>query len=277
MKMEMKKETKTKNKKAKSSRNKKRRVLPETARLLEVVHDLRTQCPWDKKQTHQSLIPYLLEEAYETIDAIRSGKSELFREELGDLLLQVALQSELASESKGFGFEEVSKAIADKMIRRHPHIYANVAFGDVKDHQKRWSELKAKEKPKRTMLEGTPKALPGLQLAQRYGEIAASVGFDWEKKSDVVKKVKEELGELEVELKRGNLKSIEMELGDLLFTLANLARHLEVNAEEALKKAAKKFATRFTRLEKNQKKMGKNLSQCTKEELEEEWVRVKSL
>lgn len=261
--------------KARKKSPKKAKPLSQTQRLLEVVHDLRTKCPWDKKQTHKTLIPYLLEEAYETVDAIHSGKSEPFREELGDLLLQVALHAELASERKGFGFEDVARTIADKMVRRHPHIYADAKFGSAKDHQKRWTELKAKEKPKRSLLEGIPRALPGLQLAQRYGEIAASVGFDWSDADQVLAKVKEELGELEEELKGGTKRAAELELGDLLFTLANLARHLELNAEVAMKKATEKFAARFKKLEDLKRREGKALADCTAEELDLQWNKIK--
>src|SRR5688572_12086259 len=155
--------------------------LKETQRLLEVVHDLRTKCPWDRKQTHKTLVPYLLEEAYETIDAIDGGSPDEFREELGDFLLQVRLHAGNATERMGFRFEDVAKAIADKMVRRHPHIYGDVKYTSPKQHKKLWTELKAKEKPKRSRLDGIPRAMPALQLSQRYGEIASSVGFDWKK------------------------------------------------------------------------------------------------
>lgn len=251
--------------------------LSETQRLLKIVHDLRTKCPWDRKQTHKSLVPYLLEEAYETIDAIHEGKSDPFREELGDLLLQVVLHSEIASEKKGFNFEDVAKTISDKMVRRHPHIYSDAKFSSDKEHSKRWTQLKALEKPKRSMLEGIPKALPALQLSQRYGEIAASVGFDWNSPQEVFAKVKEELGELERELKRPSKRKndIEMELGDLLFTIAHLARHLKLNAEVALKKSSAKFSDRFSRLEAKKRREGKSLAECPADELDREWEQIK--
>src|SRR5208283_2582430 len=146
----------------------------------EIVHRLRRECPWDRKQTHRSLVPYLLEEAYETVDAIESRKSDLLREELGDLLLQVVLHAELCDEKGEFSFEDVARAIGEKMVRRHPHVFEKQGkkkSTDPKEHQKNWTRLKSKEKPERSLLGGIPHAMPALQLAQRYGEIASSVGF----------------------------------------------------------------------------------------------------
>jgi tetrapyrrole methylase family protein / MazG family protein len=259
---------------AKASRN----GLKETERLLKVVYDLRRKCPWDRKQTHRTLIPYLVEEAYETVDAIESGDEDALREELGDLLLQVVLHAELESQKRRFTFEDVARGIAEKMIRRHPHVYKNEAVAsNLKGHSRNWTKLKELEKPKKTLLEGTPRALPGLQLAQRYGEIAASVGFDWEKASQVLDKVKEELGELETELRRRKKRkvAIELELGDLFFSLANLARHLGVDADAAARKSAAKFADRFTKIEKKKRAEGKSLTDCTMEELDRAWESVK--
>jgi len=252
--------------------------MKETERLLAVVHDLRTKCPWDKKQTHESLIPYLLEEANEAADALLGGKSDEMCEELGDVLLQVALHAELASEKKRFTFEDVAKGLADKMVRRHPHIYAGVEFKDEEDHKQRWTELKAKEKPpKRSVLEGTPKGLPALQLAQRYGEIAGSVGFDWEAARDVLEKVREETRELEKEMKRRKRQraKTEMELGDLLFSICQLARHLDLNAEIALKRSSAKFQKRFSDVERRLTKQGKKVTDCSMKELEALWVKAK--
>lgn len=153
--------------------------LKETQRLLKVVGELRKKCPWDRKQTHQTLVPYMLEEAYETVDAIETKKPDLLREELGDVLLQIALHAEIAREKGRFSFEDVAKSITDKMIHRHPDIYQKTRVRDMKDHLRNWTRLKNQEKPKRGLLQGIPKALPSLQRAQRYGEIASSVGFDW--------------------------------------------------------------------------------------------------
>ena len=250
--------------------------LKETEKLLKVVNDLRTQCPWDKKQTHQSLAKYLLEEAYEAVDAIHSKNKNALKEELGDVLLQVALHSEIASEKEAFTFEDVAKYISEKMIRRHPHIYAKEKVLDYKSHMKNWTALKQKEKPKRSLLEGTPKGLPALQLSQRYSEIASSVGFDWDNEKQVMKKVKEELKELEGALSKKSKKSIEEEIGDLLFTLTTLSRHCHVDAEACLRKSAEKFKARLEAIEEEKRSQKKSLSDCSSQELEEAWLLAKT-
>lgn len=252
--------------------------LKETERLLKVVHDLRTKCPWDRKQTHKTLVPYLIEEAYEAVDAIEGNKKRALCEELGDVLLQVALHAEIASEKKNFSFEDVAREIADKMIRRHPHIYAKAKVKDYKTHMKNWQKLKAEEKPKqKSLLSGVPKVLPALQLSQRYGEIAGSVGFDWDTAADVMQKVREEVGELEKEVKRSkrDVKNLELEFGDMLFSLSQIARHLKVDAEAALRKSTEKFAARFGQMEEIQRKKGRALHDSTKDELEVLWNQVK--
>jgi len=249
--------------------------LTETEKLLKVVHELRTQCPWDKKQTHQTLAKYLLEEAYETVDAIQSKNKTALKEELGDVLLQVVLHSEIASEKNSFNFEDVAKYISEKMIRRHPHIYAKEKVLDYKEHQKSWTALKQKEKPNRTLLEGTPKGLPALQLSQRYGEIASSVGFDWKNEKQVMAKVREELTELKNAIADQSTEAIEEELGDLLFTLTSLARHCHVDAEASLRKAAQKFQLRIEQVEKIKKAEKKKLTDCSSKELEAAWEKAK--
>ncbi|MFM8316657.1 MAG: nucleoside triphosphate pyrophosphohydrolase [Deltaproteobacteria bacterium] len=243
--------------------------------MLKVVHDLRTQCPWDRKQTHQTLAKYLLEEAYEAVDAIHSKNKTALKEELGDVLLQVALHSEIAAEKNKFNFEDVAEYISEKMIRRHPHIYAKEKVLDYKSHMKNWTALKQKEKPKRKLLEGTPKGLPGLQLSQRYGEIASSVGFDWNNEKQVMKKVREELQELQKAIAQKSKEDTEEELGDLLFTLTSLARHCHVDAEASIRKAAEKFRRRIETVEKIKKKQKKTLGECTPQELEAAWKKVK--
>ncbi len=257
----------------------KKRSLPHTENLLRIVSELRKKCPWDRKQTHRTLIPYLMEEAYETLEAIRSGKAQSMREELGDLLLQVVLHAEIASEKSGFGFEEIADGIAQKMIRRHPHIYGSEkAALSGKVHSQRWTELKQKEKPKRSMLEGTPRSMPSLQLSQRYGEIVASVGFDWPDVGGVWDKVEEELQELKSEVRapKRSKKRIEEEFGDLVFCVANLARHLGINAEDAGRNAAIKFAKRFAFIEDAKAKQGKLLSKLSVDEWEDAWQAAKA-
>ncbi len=224
----------------------------QTRKLLGIVAELRKKCPWDRKQTHKTLIPYLLEEAYEAIEAIREGDAQSLKEELGDLLLQVVLHAEIASEKMGFGFEEIAQAIGEKMVRRHPHVFEGERTGSRKQHSQRWTELKQKEKPKRSLLEGTPRSMPALQLGQRYGEITSSVGFDWGNVNGVWDKLEEEVEELrrEIKARKRNRARIAEELGDVLFTLSNLARHLGLNAEEVGRQACAKFRKRFEKVEK---------------------------
>lgn len=251
--------------------------LKETGRLLKVVGELRRKCPWDRKQTHQTLVPYMLEEAYETVDAIEAKKPDQLREELGDVLLQVALHAEIANEKGSFSFEDVARSITDKMIHRHPDIYEKRQVRDMKDHLRNWTRLKNKEKPKRGLLEGIPRAMPALQRAQRYGEIAGSVGFDWKDAKGALKKVREEVGELEAEARRTkpNKDRVAEEIGDLVFALANLARHLGVDAEAAARSGVSKFADRFSDAEKSLKGSGKKLADCTEAEWEAAWRKAK--
>lgn len=251
--------------------------LKETAKLLRVVHRLRKRCPWDKKQTHQSLIPYLVEEAYETIDAIDNKDSRNLMEELGDLLLQIALHAEISAEKRKFNFEDVARSITKKMIRRHPQIFGNGKYKDLQTHLRNWTILKREEKPKRFLLDGIPRSLPSLQLAQRYGEIAAGVGFDFASAKQVIAKVKEEISELEAELtkKAAPTPALELELGDILFAVANLGRHLKLNSETALRKSSRKYYARFAEMEKAIAAKGKKLSDCNMLELEAQWQRAK--
>lgn len=251
--------------------------LKETKELLDVVERLRKECPWDRKQTHKSLIPYLLEEAYETIDAIEKKQPDSLCEELGDLLLQVALHAEISREKGKFSFEDVSKSIREKMVRRHPHVFASAKIKTAADQTKNWSKLKEKERGDKSLLSGLPKAMPALQLSQRYGEIAASVNFDWDSAEHVMEKVDEELAELKAEMKRKPRKkeALELELGDLFFVLTRLAGHLEIDAERALRKSAAKFERRFGRMERHVKKQGRKISEFELPELEKIWQRIK--
>lgn len=252
--------------------------LKETRRLLKIVKELRELCPWDRKQTHQSLVKYLIEEAYETADAIERKNPSEMQEELGDVLLQVALHAEIAGERGLFSFEDIAKSIADKMVRRHPHIYEKKKAYDLKNHLRNWNQLKSEEKPKAYLLEGIPRLLPALQLAQRYGEAAASVSFDWQTPEEVFEKVKEELGEFSEEMTRSHRKRdrLEMEMGDLLFTLSHLARHLGFDAETALRKSSQKFAARLTKIEEMKRGEGKRLADCSAPELEAAWNHIKA-
>lgn len=253
-------------------------MLPETAAFLKVVERLRKDCPWDRKQTHKTLIPYLLEEAYETIDAIETKNESSLKEELGDLLLQVVLHAEISRQKGKFDFEAVAKDIKDKMVRRHPHVFGDQKGIKTADEQtKNWSRMKSKEKPKKSLLAGTPKAMPGLQLAQRYGEIAASVNFKWPKLTQVLGKVEEELEELKAEIRKKprQKKHLEMELGDLFFTLTRLASHLEIDAERAARAACEKFRVRFERVENHYKKKKVSMSERPLDELMAVWKKNK--
>lgn len=252
--------------------------MKETDRLLEVVHRLRQECPWDRKQTHQSLRPYLLEETYEAVEAIDKKNLKDLKEELGDILLQIALHAELASEKSAFSFEDVAKSIADKMIHRHPHVYKDVKVRGVEEVRTNWAKLKNSEKPERRVLEGVPYALPALQRSQRIGQRAAEVGFDWKDVKGALDKIEEELGELRAELQRKKVdrKALKLEIGDLLFSITNVCRHLKVDAEAALQESANKFTKRFNRVETALRKRKLAWDQCSLEDLEREWQKSKS-
>jgi len=259
-----------------SKKQKQTRTCAQTKAFLDVVHELRQKCPWDRKQTHPSLSKYLLEEAFEAAEAMDKEEKESLKEELGDVLLQVALHSEIANEKKWFDFEDVAEHVSKKMIRRHPHVFNDQAIPDEETHLRNWTQLKKSEKPKKNILEGIPKALPALQRAQRYGEITSSVGFDWDNPQAVIKKVEEELKELKTEIKKkGSSNRISEELGDLLFTLAQLARHLKIDAEQSLRGSNDKFLGRFKKLESNIKKKKKSISDMSESELDREWSKVK--
>jgi MazG family protein len=241
----------------------------------KTVKNLRKKCPWDKKQNHSSLTKYLVEETYEAIEAIENKNPKKIEEELGDVLLQVFLHAEIASEKKHFDIFSIAKKIDQKMKVRHPHIYGDLKYKDYKTHIKNWNNSKTKENPKKSLLEGTPKSMPALLLAQRYGEVAAGVGFDWPNIQGVIDKVTEECLELKKEIKNKNKKKMEMEFGDLLFTLTRLASYLKVDAEKALKISSDKFYKRFSALELEFSKKGKKLSDSTIAEMEKVWQQVK--
>jgi len=244
----------------------------EFEKLIEIMATLRGEngCDWDKAQTHESLKPYLIEEAYEVLKAIDNKDDEELKEELGDVLLQVIFHSQIATERGAFSISDVIKTLSDKLIRRHPHV-----FGEAKGYSyARWEEIKAKEKgeKKRTSIGDVNHALPGLSLARRVQENAAGVGFDWVEIEDVWSKVEEEINELR------NAKSqeeIEEELGDLLFAIVNLARFLNVDPESAVRKATEKFIMRFEKMEREIEKNGKNIEEMSLEELDTYWNKIK--
>jgi MazG family protein len=206
-------------------------------------------CPWDREQTFESLRKYVLEEACEVIDAIESGLHEHLKEELGDLLLQVVFQSELARQQAGFAIDDVVGGIVDKLVRRHPHVFSDASAKDAEEVLVNWERIKAEEKKNTGILGGVPRSLPALGRAQRIGEKVARVGFDWKSADGSRAKVREELGELDEAVERGDKNAVEEEMGDLLFALVNLARHHGVDAEGALRRTIDKFTRRFAHVE----------------------------
>ncbi len=206
-------------------------------------------CPWDREQSFETLRKYVLEEACEVIDAIDSGDRAAIREELGDLLLQVVFQAELGRREGSFAIDDVISGIVDKLVSRHPHVFGRLEAKDADEVLRNWEKIKAKEKGDRGILAGVPRSMPALTRAQRVGEKVARVGFDWEDARGSRAKVSEEVGELDRAIEEGNAESIEEELGDVLFALVNLARHLKVDAEGALRRTIAKFTERFAHVE----------------------------
>ena len=247
-------------------------------RLLTIMDELREQCPWDKKQTFESLRHLTIEETYELGDAILSRNLDEIKNELGDLLLHIAFYARLGSEEKAFDMADIAHGISEKLIYRHPHIYGDVEVENEEDVKKNWEALKLKEgKGKKTVLEGVPKGLPALVKAQRIQDKVAGVGFDWEKPAQVWEKVKEELAEFQAEAAQGNTKNIEAEFGDVLFSMINYARFLKINPDTALERTNQKFTQRFNYLEAKAKALGKSLQDMTLEEMDIYWEEAKQL
>jgi MazG family protein len=220
-------------------------------RLVELMQRLLAEdgCPWDREQTFESLRRYVLEEACEVIDAIDRGNRDELREELGDLALQVVFQAELARREGAFGPDDIVAAICEKLVRRHPHVFGDVAVDGSAEVLRNWERIKAAEKKDRGVLAGVPRSLPALVRAQRVGEKVARVGFDWPDARGSRQKVDEELGELDAAIARGDKAAVEAELGDVIFALVNLARHVGVDAESALRATTNKFVGRFDHVE----------------------------
>ncbi|MEM8506399.1 MAG: nucleoside triphosphate pyrophosphohydrolase [Bacteroidota bacterium] len=245
-------------------------------RLLSIMDELREQCPWDKKQTLQSLRHLTIEETYELGDAILDNDLEEVKKELGDLLLHIVFYARIGSETNDFDIADVAHTICEKLIRRHPHIYGDVNVEDEADVKRNWENLKLKE-GKKSVLEGVPQSLPALVKANRIQEKVAGVGFDWEQPEQVFEKLKEELGELQEEIKTGNSEAVENEFGDVLFSMVNYARFLGVNPENALERTNKKFIGRFQYLENKAKTKGKSLKEMTLAEMDVFWEEAKAL
>lgn len=245
-------------------------------RLLDIMDTLREQCPWDKKQTFESLRHLTIEETYELADAILEKDLEEIKKELGDLILHIVFYARLGEESGAYDIHDVTEAIAEKLISRHPHIYGDVVVKDEEDVKRNWEQLKLKE-GKQSILEGVPLSLPAMVKAVRVQEKARGAGFDWNHTEQVWEKVFEEMEELRVEVKAGRVDEMEQEFGDLLFSVINLSRFLEVNPEDALERTNKKFITRFQYMEKKVIGQGKDLRKMTLEEMDEIWNEAKKL
>lgn len=247
-------------------------------RMLDVLDELRVKCPWDAKQTNESLRPNTIEEVYELADALMADRSDDIRKELGDVLLHVAFYSKIASEQKRFDMADVCNALTDKLIFRHPHVFGSAEAATAEKVAQNWEEIKLKEKGgNKTVLAGVPDALPALIKANRIQEKARNVGFDWEEPSQVWDKVKEELAETEAEIISGDTDNLSREFGDLLFSVINAARLYGVNPENALEQTNRKFIRRFNHLEKRAKEMGKSLKEMTLAEMDAIWNEAKSL
>ena len=246
-------------------------------RLCEIVAKLRAPdgCPWDREQTHESLLPALIEEAYEVTGAARARDTANFREELGDLLLLIVMHAEIAREAGAFNIDNVVRDVTEKLIRRHPHVFGKSDARDASAVLKQWESIKREEKIDRHYLAGLPGALPALVRAQKAQSKAARVNFDWAQVRDVIAKVQEELAELKDAIKNEDQKSIEDEIGDLLFAVVNLGRKCGFDAESTLQLATDKFLARFNRLEDELQSRGKRLGDVELAELDEIWNEVK--
>ncbi len=243
-------------------------------RLVEIMNELREKCPWDKKQTIQTLRTMTIEETYELTDAIINENWQNIKEELGDILLHIIFYAKIATEENRFSLNDVIETISTKLINRHPHIYSDVKVNDDEDVKKNWEKIKLKE-GKNSVLAGVPVSLPAVVKAMRIQEKAKQVGFEWSNKEDVWLKVEEETKELHAAIENGHKNEIEEEFGDLIFSLINYARFLNIDAENALEKTNKKFIYRFTRMETIALKNSKNLHEMNLEEMDAIWNIVK--
>ena len=260
---------------------------PNLCRLLDIMARLRDRergCPWDVEQNFATIAPYTIEEAYEVAEAIERGDRAALKDELGDLLLQVVFHARMAEEEGSFAFEDVAAAIADKMVRRHPHVFGDKTVSDAAAQTVSWEAQKAEERARKaaasgqtaSALDGVGVALPALTRALKIQDRAARVGFDWGKPRPILDKIEEEIGELRAELDSADKARLEDELGDLLFAMVNLARHLKIDPEAALRHTISKFDRRFRRVEALLAEAGKTPAQSTLDEMEERWVQAKA-
>ena len=242
--------------------------------LLDVMSELRNKCPWDQKQTFDTLKKLTIEETYELVDAIDKKKYDDIKDELGDLLLHIIFYSKIASENKKFNFNDVLNSLIEKLIYRHPHIYGDIKVSSIDEVKKNWERLKVKDKNK-GILSGVPNHLPSLIKAHRVQDKVASIGFDFPNVKDTVDKIKEEFEEFNSALLSQNKSEIEDEFGDILFSLINYSRHIGIDSDESLKKSIQKFIDRFNKVEKILKSKNLNFDNCSDEELNNFWNEVK--
>ena len=246
-------------------------------KLIEILKKLRSPdgCEWDKEQTHESLIPYLIEETYEVIEAIEKKDSQALKEELGDLILHALFQAELSSEKNEFDIFDSLDSIINKLINRHPHVFDKNSKDNSWNQKGSWEKSKKKEKNRDSVLEGIPKSLPGLLRSRRIQERAASVGFDWKEVRPIIDKVEEELEEVKDAINQKDKNQISMELGDLMFAVVNLSRFYNIDPEGALKKSTNKFISRFNKIEKRISESGDSIENSDLETMDKIWDEIK--
>ncbi len=249
--------------------------LKEFKRLLDIMDELREKCPWDSKQTMETLRTLTIEETYELADAIIDNDLDSIREELGDILLHIVFYAKIGKEKSVFDITDVMKGISEKLIFRHPHIFGDVRVKDATEVEENWEQIKLKENKKKRVLSGVPNSLPALVKAYRMQDKARAVGFDWEEKSQVWDKVKEEMSELQEAIEQGDPKEMEAEFGDLFFSMVNAARLYDINPENALERTNKKFRYRFNYLENKSREMDKDLRVMSLDEMDAIWNEAK--
>ncbi len=250
-------------------------AISEFEKLVEIMKRLRKECPWDRAQTPQSLRQYILEEAYETVDAIDNEDWQELSKELGDLLLQIIFQAEIGEENETFSLKDVIRNINEKMIRRHPHVFGDVEVKDAAEVKENWENIKFDQENRRSLMEGIPRQMSALLRAQRIQDKASQVGFDWNDSSQVLNKVYEELKELEVSLNNGGTDQIEEEMGDLLFSLVNFCRFQKIQAEDALRRTTNKFLSRFRFIETELEQKNISLREASLKEMDALWNKAK--
>lgn len=258
--------------------NTRQQKLEAFGRMLDILDELRVKCPWDAKQTYESLRPNTIEETFELAEALMNNDAPNLRKELGDVLLHIAFYSKIASEKGDFDIADVCNSLSDKLVFRHPHVFGDTQADSAEKVAENWEQIKLKEKEgNKTVLGGVPRALPALIKANRIQEKARNVGFDWDTPEQVWDKVKEEVGEVEREISAKDADRLEAEFGDLLFSVINAARLYGVNPENALERTNRKFIFRFNHLEKRARDMGKNLKEMTLQEMDAIWNEAKAL